>query len=238
MSEKFTLEDLANPLNDMPSTLVLSISLKARDGKSFSMPPFLYYSVKAKLLSRLNCKSEDQAMKERNINIKDEAIRMIRSRAANFFSQVRLKNIDISKYASSQIQAQILGDILNDIQEDDYSDITKRPAISLCITRAKKNVTIQPYLMDRLSEYFQLERNARRFIHELTVQVKSTLELNGALDERRKILGDAGNSSWSRKVQNKAFLHLIKNSDIKELHKKNGILNVEINRDRKLEIDK
>jgi len=238
MSEKFTLEDLANPINDMPSTLVLSISLKARDGKSFSMPPFLYYSVKAKLLSRLNCKSEDQAMKERNINIKDEAIRMIRSRASNFFSQVRLKNIDISKYASSYIQAQILGDILNDIQEDDYSEIIKRPAISLCVTRAKKNVTIQPYLMDRLSEYFQLERNARRFIHELTVQVKSTLESNGALDEKRKILGDAGKSSWSRKVQNKAFLHLIKNSDIKELHKKNGILDVEINRDRKLEIDK
>lgn len=188
MSDTFTLEDLANPTNDMPSTLVLSISLKARDGKSFSMPPFLYYAVKAKLLSRLNCKSEDQAMKDRNINIKDEAIRMIRSRASNFFSQVRLKNIDVSKYASSHIQAQILGDILNDIQEENYSDITKRPAISLCVTRAKKNVTIQPYLMDRLSEYFQLERNARRFIHELTVQVKSHLESNGALDEKEKYL--------------------------------------------------
>jgi 23S rRNA maturation mini-RNase III len=238
MNSTFTLEDLANPNNDMPSTLVLSISLKARDGKSFSMPPFLYYAVKAKLLSRLNCKSEEQAMKDRNINIKDEAIRLIRNRASNFFSQVRLKNIDVSKYASSHIQAQILGDILNDIKEDDYSEIMKRPAISLCVTRAKKNVTVQPFLMDRLSDYFQLERNARRFIHELTVQVKSELEQNNALDEKRKILGIAGNSSWSRKVQNKAFLHLIKNSDIKELHKKQSILNVELNRDRKLEIDK
>ncbi|MBD78118.1 MAG: hypothetical protein CL840_04110 [Crocinitomicaceae bacterium] len=238
MNETFTLEDLANPMNDIPSTLVLSISLKARDGKSFSMPPFLYYAVKAKLLSRLNCKSEAQALSERNISIKDEAIKLIRGRAANFFSQVRLNNIDVSKYASSHIQAQILGDILNDIQEEDYSELSKRPAISLCVTRAKKNVTVQPYLMDRLSDYFHLERNARRFIHELTVQVKEVLEENKALDEKRAIIGAAGNASWSRKVQNKAFLYLLENSDVAELHKRQSILKVELSRDRNLEIEK
>ena len=238
MNETFTLEDLANPMNDIPSTLVLSISLKARDGKSFSMPPFLYYAVKAKLLSRLNCKSEAQALSERNISIKDEAIKLIRGRAANFFSQVRLNNIDVSKYASSHIQAQILGDILNDIQEEDYSELSKRPAISLCVTRAKKNVTVQPYLMDRLSDYFHLERNARRFIHELTVQVKEVLEENKALDEKRAIIVAAGNASWSRKVQNKAFLYLLENSDVAELHKRQSILKVELSRDRNLEIEK
>lgn len=238
MNETFTLEDLANPMNDIPSTLVLSISLKARDGKSFSMPPFLYYAVKAKLLSRLNCKSEAQALSERNISIKDEAIKLIRGRAANFFSQIRLNNIDVSKYASSHIQAQILGDILNDIQEEDYSELSKRPAISLCVTRAKKNVTVQPYLMDRLSDYFHLERNARRFIHELTVQVKEVLEENKALDEKRAIIGAAGNASWSRKVQNKAFLYLLENSDVAELHKRQSILKVELSRDRNLEIEK
>ena len=202
------------------------------------MPPFLYYAVKAKLLSRLNCKSEAQALSERNISIKDEAIKLIRGRAANFFSQVRLNNIDVSKYASSHIQAQILGDILNDIQEEDYSELSKRPAISLCVTRAKKNVTVQPYLMDRLSDYFHLERNARRFIHELTVQVKEVLEENKALDEKRAIIGAAGNASWSRKVQNKAFLYLLENSDVAELHKRQSILKVELSRDRNLEIEK
>lgn len=238
MNETFTLEDLANPMNDMPSTLVLSISLRAGDGKSFSMPPFLYYAVKAKLLAQLKCKTEEQALKERNITIKDEAIKLIRGRAANLFSQIRLNNIDIKKYASSHIQAQILGDILNDVQEEDYSELSKRPAISLCVTRAKKNVTVQPYLMDRLTDYFHLERSARRFIHELTVQVKGVLEENDALDEKRAIIGEAGNASWSRKVQNKAFLYLLENSDLPELQKRPSILTVEITRDRNLEIEK
>ena len=68
--------------------------------------------------------------------------------------------------------------------------------------------------------------------------MKEVLEENKALDEKRAIIGAAGNASWSRKVQNKAFLYLLENSDVAELHKRQSILKVELSRDRNLEIEK
>lgn len=235
--ETFTLLELSEPSNTMNSTIGVPV-LNCLIATSFSIPPFLYYATKAKMLTNIGIADERDAPS--SLNVGGVAMNAIKQRGADILELMRMNQVSIPSYASSYVQAQILGNLLNDLRAEDcdVKNFRKKASVSLCITRAKKNVTIPLYLLERLTTLVQSETTARRLIHELTYQVSQTLTQKNLLDEQRNIIGEAGNSSWSRKVHNMAFLELLKHSGIDEISGTINMFNVKMIRERELETQK
>jgi hypothetical protein len=234
MNKTFTLRDLSEPTNELGSTLTLGVSMKLGTAKTFSLPPYLYYALKAKTLSAFGVSNEAQTKAEGFLDVSTAITQDIRNIAKQTYHDLDLHNITLTNYISTAIQGKILQRILGE-PEPKITDYKKNQAISINATRSKKNITIPWYLMQKLTQALGSEKSARLMVHQLAFQVKETLEEKGALNERGSLTGDAANASWSRKVHNLLFMHIIELSKIKELSNTPCIFDVSLTREANLE---
>lgn len=234
MKPVYTLVDLAEPMSPISSTASISISVRGEQANSFSLPPYLYYTNKAKILSRLGISDEREAKDGGYLDVRDTIINEMREVARTVHRDIQNASVDMDGYVSAAIQSRLLFKILGE-DEFDMAAISNAPAEPINASRSKKNVTIPAYLYNRVIELLGGERHARQQIHSRVFNIKKQLEDEGGVDEKGLLIGDSANSSWSRKLHNSFFLTLIKMSNIPELHASPSILDVKMLRDPKIE---
>lgn len=207
-AQTLSMKDLCSPTGSMSSTLALPVSMPGMTGghKTFSIPPFFYYAEKARLLAQHGYESEEQADKDK-FDVHQHVLREIRDIARKVYSSILVERIDASElsgYVSGLIQHALLTHMLQD--GIFYAGMPKDPqrSISMNATRAKKNITIPSYLMERLIRLYGTGVSSQ--INEIALNIKKELDNANMLDDKGVILGAAGNSSWARKVHN-SFLY-------------------------------
>ncbi len=234
MSASYTLEQLASPMSPVSSTASISVSISGDLAGSFSLPPFLYYATKAKMLARLGVRKECDAIEHGHMDVRKAIIMDMRDIAKSVHRDIHRHNLDMDNYISAAIQSRILFKLLGE-NEPDMAALNKKAATPINASRSKKNVTIPAYLFDRISALFGGDKAARLQVHAMVLDIKNELEKEGLIAPDGKTTGNAANSSWSRKLHNKLFIELIKMSTIQELHTSPSIFEVEMLRESKLE---
>lgn len=235
MIETFTLEQLASPTSPLGSTITFSVSMKMGGTKSFSCPPFLYYALKAKALSQSG-KVNEASLSEKDVQAIKFISKSIRSLAKEIYLDVASQDVDMERHMSTYLQDIFLSKLLNEPMGG-YQLEAVKPAVQINAMRAKKNISIPYYLMRRLETLLGSSLSARSFIIKTAVDVRADLEKSGSLDEG-KLIGDAANSSWSRKVHNLIMLHLVKMSPIATADFPVSIFDVKLVREKKRETRK
>lgn len=235
MNKSYTLRDIAAPDCPMKSTSKLAVSLPGQPAYSFSFPPILYYLLKAKTLCRLRV--EDESDFEKKDNIKSQVINEIKDIAKSIFNDIRFLDDSEKELItpSTSIQSRILLRLLNE-SEENLSSLEKKPSVPINSTSSQKNVTIPHYLFSRLSKVLGDDKLARLHIHLKVSEIVEYTKKHNLLDEKGKIKGDAGNSSFSRKLNNALIVEMLEMSCIEELFKSPSILDVKMERDEKIEI--
>jgi hypothetical protein len=230
----YTLEELASPASPLSSTATISVSISGEKANSFSLPPILYYIGKAKMLSRMGVKNEQEAIQSGSLNFQRTLVDELREIAKSVYRDIRRQNADMENYASAAIQERILSTFFGENISADC-EMIKRQAEPINASKSKKNITIPYYLYSRLIELFGSEPAARQQIHNLTYSIKCRLQESNHLDGAGKTTGDAAKTSWSRKVHNELFIELLKMSDIPEIHMNPSVFDVQMVQDKKLE---
>jgi hypothetical protein len=235
MSTLFTLNELVDPRSGIGSTIAMAASMKAGVSRSFSIPPFLFYAMKAKMLAGLRVENEEDALKHAHVNVHDATLKSIRDAAKQVYSDLDFRGINTKRYTSTLIQDHLLRRLMGE-SIPAVGKYEKRKAISINASRIGKNVTIPAYLMDALIDVVGNKTSARTMIHETVKQIRHTLEAEDLLDEQRNILGTAGNASWSRKVHNILLMNLLQMSGIKEMRTLPRLAEIKLVRAASLEI--
>jgi hypothetical protein len=234
MKPVYTLLELADPMSPISSTASISVSVRGEQANSFSLPPFLYYANKAKVLARLGIADEREAKDGGYLDVRDTIVNEMREVARSVHRDIQYSETDMSGYVSAAIQSRLLFKILGE-SEVGLRAIDNSPAEPINASKSKKNVTIPAYLYARVIELLGSERQARQEIHSRVFDIKQALNKAGGLNEKGGLVGDPSNSSWSRKLHNSLFLSLLKMSNIPELHTSPSILDVKMLRDPKIE---
>lgn len=235
LSDIITLKNLALPYSPARSTVRHSLAGAKGKARSFSMPLFLHYALKAKYISRFKCASEQEAFSKKGVDIYRSVSELIRDIAKSAYAEIDLNPEIKDVPVSALIQSRILNYILDEPNLP-LPRLGSLEAVSINSSKSGKNVTIPKYLLEKLGEMLGNNEAARSRVHEVTFSIKQSLHEKGLLDPSGKRIGDAAHSSWSRKIHNILFLDLIELSNIPELHFKRGMLDVEMNRDIKIEI--
>jgi len=234
MTTVYNLKDIASPMNPISSTASISFSLKGKKANSFSLPPFLFYAFKAKRLARLGIRDESKFNKSRRLEINKAIYDDIREIAKSVHRDALEKNIDMANYISASIQGRILFQILGETEEN-FEALNREAAVPINASNSKKNVTIPDFLFKRVEDLFCGEKPAKLQVHSIVADIKKVMTEQGGIDKNGKLVGDAANSSWSRKLHNKLFYELIEMSNINEIHSSPSIFEVKMERESRIE---
>lgn len=230
----YSLIDLAHPTSQISSTAALSFTSAGTQPHSFSMPPFLFYAMKAKALANLGIADEQAAALQTDFEIRDSILSDIREIAKSVTRDIHAQNMDFEHNLSSMIQSRLLHVILGDGGAD-HSLTMDHAAVPINASRSGKNVTVLAYLFKRLSDLLGSDKLAKLQIHEMMVTIRDQLANANMLSPSGDLVGPAKNSSWSRKLHNHIFLELIKVSNLKELRTTPSMLEIRLKRDPRLE---
>jgi hypothetical protein len=237
MIKTFKLKEFNNPAFLVSSTAALAVSTPGGGANSFSFPPILYYAKKAILLSKLGILDESEPLEKRYLNVSENVVKFVRQMAKNVYSDVENSDASMDKYISCAIQSRLLNSILEEPEIGEQSLINK-PALSINASRSSKNITIPFYLMSKITTLLNSEKSARLLIHETVYEIRKTLLSKGDLiveNGKDILIGEAANSSWSRKLHNTLIIKLIEMSNIKEISNRPSIFDVTMEHEIKLE---
>lgn len=208
----YTLEELASPLSPITSTAKVSILLPGKRPNSISMPPFLFYALKAKRLAAAGIADESKLSEQAYDAFRLTFFNFIRQMARHVNQDIIDGKLPDKTRMSATIQQRIASIIFSD-SEDDYSEWANCPVRSINATSSKKNVTIPEYLFQRLSDDLGLEKTAMLHIQQAVSHIKR-VGLDAGVIQNGDFTGEASHSSWSKKLYNHLMFDLIKLSDI------------------------
>lgn len=230
MNKKFSLEDLSKAWSPVSSTASISISIEGKQANTISAPTYLYYAMKAKMLANLGVSDEDEAIKL-GLDIRKNLMAEIREIGKSVHRDLDSGNKNV--YVSLSTQNRILSRILNEKEGGNLSLVSDK-AESTNAYKTKKNVTIPNHIFVRLINLFGNKRAAKKYIHETVATINKELEEKSLIKDG-VVIGEAGNSTWSKKLYNKIIFELISLSDIKELSAETSLLKIKMHRDIKIE---
>lgn len=234
MTTLYTLEELANPMCPISSTASISFSIRGQKANSFSLPPYLFYAFKAKRLANLCILDESNVSDSLIAPINKAIFEDIREIAKSVHRDANNKNIDMKNYISVAIQSRLLFFILGE-NENDSESLNNEPAVPINASNSKKNVTVPHFLFKRLSDLLGGEKPAKLQIHSIVAGIKKEMNDRGGIDSSGKLIGDAANSSWSRKLHNKIFHELIKMSSLNVRKEKPLAFDIKMKREGRIE---
>lgn len=230
MDTIITLKQFTSPSFFVPSTGFVAFPTPGGGSSSFSFPPILYYALKAKQLSSLNLKSEVDAQKLGYLNVSRDTTNLLKEKARGVHTDLINRKANGTISSSCFIQHRLLAKILG--EKETYNDFDfSGQSISVNALRAKKNVTIPPYLFNRLISFMGSAKGARMLIHDLVLDILKELEDTGFLNTvngKRELIKEAKDSSWSRKLHNRIIILLIESSGIKEATSELNMFDVEM----------
>jgi hypothetical protein len=230
----YTLKELASPMCPIPSTASISFSIAGEKANSFSLPPYLYYMGKAKRLAKLGIDDEREALNGGYLDLQRALVDEFREEARGVHRDIVKQGVNLDNYVSATIQSRLLYRIFSE-KVPANEPLVKIAAEPINASRSRKNITVPNYLYQRLIDLLGGKRDARQQIHAFTFDIKTELQNAGFIDSANKLIGDAAHSSWSRKVHNVIFFHLLKMSNVPELNSTPSVLSVKMVRDRKIE---
>lgn len=237
MNTSFTLKEIAHPCSPISSTGRASISVRGEQANSFSFPPILYYAIKAKILCRLKIKNEEEASLHQGLNIKDVVLSEMREIARTVHHDIAMSSDQNRPKVnlSASVQSRALYSLLND-KENNLEALLDNGSVPINSTTSQINITLPKYLFRRLSALLASDKAAKLRIHSIIQETKSTLIKEGVIEGKNKVIGPAGNSSWSRKLHNQIICELIEMSGIKEVTSSPSIFEIKMLRDEGIEI--
>jgi len=232
MTEKFNLKELSCATSPVSSTASISLSIQGKLANTISIPTFLYYSMKAKALATLGVADEQEAI-DLGFDVKKHLMLDIRELGKTVHRDLNVYTGEEKIYVSSSTQNRILSKVLNE-KDGGIKSLVSDKSEPVNAYKTKKNVTIPNHIYTRLITLFGTKRTAKSYVHEAVSQIKDELEDGGFL-VNNKLVGEAANSTWSKKLYNKIIFEFISLSDIPELDADTSILDIKMYRDYKVE---
>tara|TARA_R110001583_G_scaffold85368_3_gene223708 strand:+ start:7901 stop:8584 length:684 start_codon:yes stop_codon:yes gene_type:complete len=191
-----TLRDLADVNANFPSTKADLYNIDFGKPRSVSMPLFLYYAGRAKIIKSFYQKSEAQ-LKDGDVDIAFKA-------NMNRFINLAINELDdreevVKGAFSGLVQASLFKWILN----SDTDIIAEEFALSEKVTinpgKGFSVITIPYFIYNELIAFMGTERNARITIIRVCQELQPKLKQSSS-DEKR---------TWSRKIHNNLMAKMI-----------------------------
>lgn len=221
-----SLTEMASPLSSLPTTITLSASRSGRQTSSFSMPPLLFYMMKARTLARLGVTDESKVALPESVRV--AVLTDIRELAKHLSKEISAHNLQekAQSHVSTILQEYMLLDMLEQPQPA-VNRIKIEKAVAINASGSSKNITIPYYVYSQLLKLMADDKTVKGHIHGTVRNALAILnhpDVNKAEHSR----------SFSRKIHNILFLELLNLSNNSVV---NGIRldQVKMFRDEKLE---
>jgi hypothetical protein len=256
-NDTITLRQLADPTFIAPANVAINVSLNAKKASAFSLPPFLFYALKAQQVLKWKYTSEQEAL-DNNQNANQFTVTFLRSMARKHHADVKLGSTTIdhdrrTKKDSSKgsatlmsafMQALSLHLIINtDGHVASLGDDWQGGAVSMHVIRIPKNVTVPSFLMSYLENLLGSPKAARYFSYDKTVEIFNRLTTEDAFDKNQPdkkgiytvLKPPYSESSWARKLHNALYAAIIEINTCNDNGILRNILDVPLIRERDME---
>jgi hypothetical protein len=201
-----TLRDLADVNANHPSTKADLYPTNTGKPRSVSMPLFLYYAARAKIVKGFYQNSEENLNPDHVTSaLKTNMTRIINATAKNLDT---IEN-PVKGAFSGIVQASLFKWIIGSASEVISSEFAESEKLTINPGKGYSVITIPYFLYNELITFFGTEKNARIYIIRVCQALEPKLESNEDEDGKR---------NWSRKIHNNIMLNLIEwHSDIDTL---------------------
>ncbi len=256
-NDTITLRQLADPTFIAPANVAINVSLNAKKASAFSLPPFLFYALKAKQVLKWKCDSEQEALGHGQ-DASQFTVTFLRSTARKHHADVKIGNTEIdherrtkkdstkgsATLMSAFMQALSLYHIINaDGHVASLGDAWQGGAVSMHVIRIPKNVTVPSFLMNYLEELLGSPKAARYFSYDKTVDIFNRLTEEDAFDKTKPdkkgmytvLKPPYSESSWARKLHNALYMAIIEINTCNDNGLLRNILDVPLIRERDME---
>jgi len=196
-SDTINLRGLADINADFPSTKADLYNAESGKARSVSMPLFLFYAARAKIIKSFYRKSE-LTLNTEDID-KTLKINMVR-----FINKAHdsLGDIDdaVKGSFSGVVQASLFKWVLSSTTEIITEEFATSEKVTINPGKGFSVITIPYFLYNELISFFGTERNARIFIIRLCQELEPQLNNKSKESDKR---------NWSRKIHNNLMLKMI-----------------------------
>lgn len=207
--ETVNLKGLADINNDVPSTRADLYNSESGNPRSVSMPLFLYYAARAKIIKSFYKKSEASLNSEHV----DKAFKANMTRFINVTQDELSQMDDVIKGAfSGLVQASLFKWIIGSSTDIIPEEFAASEKVTINPGKGYSVITIPYFIYNELIAFLGTERNARILIIRLCQELEPKLSKASKENDKR---------NWSRKIHNNLMLKMIDwHSDIDTLTKK------------------
>jgi len=188
---------LADVNADYPSTKADLYNAEAAKARSVSMPLFLFYAARAKIIKSFY-KTSEQAVDSENV---DKALKANMIRFINSAHDSLGEMDDVVKGAFSGIvQASLFKWIIGSTTDIVTEEFAESEKVTINPGKGYSVITIPYFLYNELIAFFGTERNARILIIRLCQELEPQLTQTEKDNQKR---------NWSRKIHNNLMLRMI-----------------------------